>query len=277
MAPFERFIQTGLFLRGWSAKTPLIYRRAFASFQSLTGETTPSKSSLERWIIAMRKHGHTPAGVNIYIRAMNAFCSWAREEDLLPALLKLKQLKHNPKPVTPLSSVEIKVLMAHKPKRKTYQRTWIMIALMLDTGCRIDEVLGLKIESVDFDNLLLTVKGKGDKPRRIPFSAEMRKHLYRYVQRLTGQHLFGTANNTPVTYRNAHRNIRACFRAAGITGPHIHPHNLRHTFACSYIRNGGNVFTLSRILGHSSVTTTQTYLRGLQVEDLQHLSPLSGG
>jgi integrase len=48
-----------------------------------------------------------------------------------------------------------------------------MIVLMLDTGCRIDEVLNLKNEDVDFDNLLVTVLGKGNKMRRIPFKIEI--------------------------------------------------------------------------------------------------------
>ena len=52
---------------------------------------------------------------------------------------------------------------------------------LLDTGCRIDEVLSLRVEDCDMDNLLLTVNGKGRKQRRVPFSFELRRVLSRYV------------------------------------------------------------------------------------------------
>jgi integrase/recombinase XerD len=150
---------------------------------------------------------------------------------------------------------------------------------MLDTGCRIDEALNLTASDIDFDNLLLPVLGKGSKPRRIPFSIELRKHLWPYSQKASGPFLFGTRIGTRITYRNAYRNIKACCTHAGVEGQHVHPHNFRHTFACTFIRRKGSVFVLSRILGHSSITTTQTYLRGLQVEDFKEeharLSPLA--
>ncbi len=54
-----------------------------------------------------------------------------------------------------------------------------------------------------------------------------------------------------------------------ISGARVSFHTFRHTFALSYLRAGGNLFYLSRILGHTSVTTTEKYLQSLGVEDLQ--------
>jgi site-specific recombinase XerD len=70
--------------------------------------------------------------------------------------------------------------------------------------------------------------------------------------------------------------VKLC-AAMGITGEHVHPHALRHAFACSYIRQGGDIYRLSRILGHCSISTTQLYLRSMGVEHLAegHLSPLA--
>jgi integrase/recombinase XerD len=169
---FEQFIQGGLYLRNWSARTPLIYRRAFTSFQQSLQERPEAqepplaltKAQLETWIVGLRQRGLSPAGINIYIRAMNSFCSWLKENDHTTHTVKLKQFKAHPKPVTTFSEAEIRALLSNKPKRLTYQRTWILIVLMLDTGCRIDEVLNLVKNDIDFDNLLLTVKGKGSNP-----------------------------------------------------------------------------------------------------------------
>jgi integrase/recombinase XerD len=288
---FEQFVKAGLYLRGWSPKTASLYRQAFlcfTRFQESLGDSLESgsvrpdgltKAYLEAWVVWMRQNGRTPAGCNIYACVFNSFCSWLNEQGLLKEHIKLKKLKSFAPPVTVLTETEIRRLLATKPKRLTYLRTWVLIVLMLDTGCRIDEALNLKASDVDFDNLLLTVLGKGSKVRRLPFSPDLRKHLWPYSQKATGRFLFGTRTGTRITYRNAYRGIKACCKVAGIEGQHIHPHNFRHTFACTFIKRGGSVVMLSRILGHASITTTQTYLRGLQIEDFQEeharLSPLA--
>jgi integrase/recombinase XerD len=85
--------------------------------------------------------------------------------------------------------------------------------------------------------------------------------------------------NTPVTVRNFERDLKVLGAKLGISGVRFSPHTLRHTFACEYLRRGGNLEYLRRILGHSSILTTQKYLRSLGVADLQAahegLSPLT--
>lgn len=67
-------------------------------------------------------------------------------------------------------------------------------------------------------------------------------------------------------------------KRAGVVGPQIHPQAFRHCFAVTYIRRGGDIYRLSRLLGHASITTTQRYLRSMGVDTIneghQRLSPL---
>src|SRR5687767_7983346 len=180
---FEKFVRHGVYIKGWSTRTPDVYRRAYASLQQSLGDAPEgviTRTQLQAWVIFMRERGLTPAGINIDIRSMNSYLTWLHEEGIVKEHLKLKQIKSSLKPVTVFSEAEIKAVLSHKPKRLSYQRTWVMVALMLDTGCRIDEVLTLRKAAIDFDNVLITVTGKGSKVRRIPFSLEMRKHLFRY-------------------------------------------------------------------------------------------------
>ena len=71
-------------------------------------------------------------------------------------------------------------LLAVKPKRFDQWRLHALVCLLLDAGLRIEEALALRTRDVDFDNLLVTVFGKGRKERRVPFSFELRKVLFRY-------------------------------------------------------------------------------------------------
>jgi site-specific recombinase XerD len=161
-------------------------------------------------------------------------------------------------------------------------RTHTAALLILDGGYRISEVLALPYEAVDFDNLAVKVRGKGGKHRLVPLSAEMRKKLFRFAGKRSGPGVlvFGTRRNTLVTVRNFERDLKVIGEKLGITGVRFSPHTLRHSFAACYLKNGGNLFYLSKILGHSTVKTTERYLQSLQIGDLQavydRLSPMAG-
>jgi integrase/recombinase XerD len=181
------------------------------------------------------------------------------------------------------SDADIKALLTWRPTTLTQWRLAAVVQTLLDTGCRINEVLTLRAADVDFENLLMLVDGKGSKQRKVPFSIELRKTLWRYKQLrerqvgpLTG-YMFCCRHGQRIAYRNMYRDIINLCTEVGIT-KRVHCHLARHTFACHFMKNGGSIYTLSRILGHSSVTTTQTYIRGLGVEDFKEeharLTPL---
>jgi integrase/recombinase XerC len=137
----------------------------------------------------------------------------------------------------------------------------------------------LERAKVDFDALTLTVMGKGSKERVVPFSHVCRKILFRYVaQEHQGRLLFGTRTGSRLSYRNAYRAIQGICVRAGVKAD-VHPHAFRHTFAAAFVKAGGDVFRLSRFLGHSALSTTQLYLRSLGTAELarneQRLSPLA--
>jgi site-specific recombinase XerD len=129
-------------------------------------------------------------------------------------------------------------------------------------------VLGLRRERVDFDNLLMTIKGKGDKERIVPFSPELNKTLYRYDQKNKYSQVwfFPTTTGNRMTYQNFAKEWRALCKDIGLEYRSFH--KLRHNFGLNFIRQGGDISELRRLLGHASIITTQIYVN-LQTEDLQ--------
>jgi integrase len=82
-------------------------------------------------------------------------------------------------PGLPTFSIEdVQKIMRHKPKGFYDVRLHVFILTLMDTGCRSGEAMGLRWPDVDFDNLLLKLHGKGAKDRLVPFSFELRRHLY---------------------------------------------------------------------------------------------------
>lgn len=217
----------------------------------------------------------------MYIRTINSFLSWLAEEGKLQSKLHLKLLPNPTKPIKGLTDQEIRSLLSFRPKGFTELRTWTLVNLLLDTGVRIDEALGILVNNVDLDNLVFRVKGKGNKERVVPLSLDLRKLVFRWTQKSHHSYLFATRNGSRLSYRNTYRDIKVLCAKAGVVGEHVHPHAFRHCFAVTYIRKGGDIYRLSRILGHTSISTTQIYLRSMGIEQIgenhSSLSPLSRG
>lgn len=281
---FQGFLKHGRFLRNWSSKTVRSYQQAFSSFQqSLShngcdplpapGAAGVSKAQLEAWVVSMRSRGMSPGGCNVYIGAINSFCSWLAAEGRLEKPIHLKLLQQTKTVIDTFSEAHVRAILGFKPKTFIELRLWTLIQTLLDTGCRIEELLTVKDSNVDFNNMLLTVMGKGSRERKVPFSTELRKTLFRFSQ-LKGKRgirpavFFCTKSGGRLSYWNIYRDIRLFCRQLGIAGPRLSPHTFRHTFATNFLRRGGDIYKLSRIMGHTDIRTTMRYLH-LSPEDLR--------
>jgi integrase/recombinase XerD len=224
----------------------------------------------------MRQRGCAPGGINVQLRSINSFLSWAHENEHTAERLRVKLLKAERKVITTFRDPDFKKITTFKPQGINQRRAWTLVMLLLDTGLRIEELLGLERSKVRLDDLILQVMGKGSKERMVPMSPEGRKVLYRFMQTTSGRFVFTTRGGLRVAYRNAYRDIKALMARIGVVAS-CHPHAFRHAFAVNYIRKGGDIYRLSRILGHTNITTTQLYLRSLSVEHLleSHTSPLT--
>jgi integrase/recombinase XerD len=123
----------------------------------------------------MREKGLKPTGCNSAIRAINAYLKWSGSPH------RLLYLKEDQRVLPTFTLPDIKKLLSYKPKNFYEHRLHLIILVLLDTGCRIHEVLSLRASDCDLDNLLFTVTGKGRKQRKIPFSFELRRHLSRFL------------------------------------------------------------------------------------------------
>ena len=138
------------------------------------------------------------------------------------------------------------------------------ITVLLDTGIRIAELASVKTEHIDID--ALTVDGKVGQ-RRVPLSPEARQALMRIAAPMgpvfrvsKGARGATKRDPKPMATGTLKLRVRQCFADAGITGRKVGPHTLRHTFATMYLRAGGDIYRLQRILGHTKVTQTMVYL-----------------
>lgn len=263
---FDRFLQERTYLKGVSPETLRYYRWVRRAFAEILAQ--PTKAGMLSVIQKLLTRGVSAISVNTYLRGFRAYINWLHQEGHLKEIFKVRLLKAEQKIIETLSPEQVNRILRHSPKGTNEKRILTFICLCLDTGLRLSEGLSLTKDSIDFDNLVIKVKGKGSKYRLVPFSIEGRKILFRYVAQQKTHFLFATRSGNAISKRNCGRDMDTLGGKLGFEG-RFSPHVLRHTFACEYLRRGGNLEYLRRILGHSSLTTTQKYLRSLGVEDLQ--------
>lgn len=250
----SQFIEERRFLKNVTTKTEAWH--AHALLKAFGGCST--EADYKQRIVELRQRGVSAISVNSWLRSVNAYLKWSN------AGFKLPRLKEDQKILATFSADQVTKLLAYKPKSKTLQRAQVLAGLLLDTGLRIAEALALRRSDVDLDNLLLTTMGKGRKERKVPISLEGRRRLYLHFRGGNAVYVFSTRIGSPLSIRNAQRDLRNLCRRAGITGVRCSPHTLRHSMACRYLKSGGNLEYLRRILGHSSILITQRYLQSIQ-------------
>ena len=147
-----------------------------------------------------------------------------------------------------------------------------MIDLLADTGIRLRELLSLQVSQVDLrGRRLREVLGKNGKVEDIHYSDPMRRLLQQYLSargNLATSELFVSIDGRPLSRRTFQQRLKRYGSEAGIHDVRVSPHTLRHTFAKHWILNGGDPYTLQKILRHSSMDMVQKYYR-LWAHELQ--------
>ena len=272
---FAQFIKEKRYVANLSERTIHSYEKhVFKRWMKYIGEM-PTKTNLTQFIVKMREDGLSPTTCNITIRSFNSFLSWLSENG--HEKLRMQQLKAEKKIMKTFSEDQMKVLLSWRPDKSRNQiRLYVLMCILADTGIRISEALSLELENVDWNNLLLKVKGKGNKERIVPMSIELRKVLHRYVHKqryskFMSPYLLCTSTGLQMSYQNSVREFMKTVRSLDFDYFEGCFHAFRRFFGKNYLKNGGNLVYLQRLFGHTNIATTKMYLEDIDQEDLQRV------
>jgi integrase/recombinase XerD len=151
MSKFDQFTKERLYLNNVSPRTIEWHKQ---SLKWLRVEE-PSEADLRAVVLRMREAGLKASSVNCRLRSINAYLKWSGSP------LKVPKLKEPVNVLATYSQKDITAFAAWKPKRDCKRRLQTLVLMLADTGCRISELLTLHWEDVNFDDLLVTVRGKG--------------------------------------------------------------------------------------------------------------------
>ncbi len=224
------------------------------------------------YVIYLKEHLKNDVSINAYLRDLITTLRFLMKGDYMPSF-KMHGIKVDKAPVETYTDDELRILLK-KPNVKKCSfieyEAWAISCLLFSTGIRQHSLMELKIKDLDIDHALLNVRvTKTRKPLMIPLNRSMfhiLKDFLKYRQYKTNEdwlfcNVYGQKLTKATSYRMIYEyNHRRNIQTTGL-------HRYRHTFAKQWVMNGGDVVTLSKLLGHSNLNTTQNYIN-LLVSDL---------
>lgn len=210
--------------------------------------------------------------INILV-CLSSLWTWAEKELRIPHVVRgISRPRWNPPAIEPLTRLEITALLAacdrlaqwstrtgkraSPGQRSTSLRDRAIILTLLDAGLRASELTALLIRDLDEKTGRIHIRhGKGDKARILYLGDASRRAIWKYLASRPGapksEPLFITRNGEALDTDNLRNMLERCAERAGVDD--VHPHRFRHTFAITFLRNGGNVLEFQAMLGHASV------------------------
>lgn len=222
-----------------------------------------------RWDDSDRRQALRPTSARFYFDYLHAFFEFVVAESALPVspMAQLRRPVSRADQVQPFTTEQIQALRDAARKSKSRRRDEALLLFLLDSGARASEVCGLRIRDLDLTSRRCTVLGKGNKHRTVHFGGQTTKALWALLRDQPGDPdapLFrADGGHTPgegLTRSGVLQIIRRLGRSAGLEAVRCSPHTFRHTFACSFLRAGGNVFSLKELLGHTTLSMVNRYV-----------------
>ncbi|MBR1457383.1 MAG: tyrosine-type recombinase/integrase [Oscillospiraceae bacterium] len=215
-----------------------------------------------------------PSYVNDNLKAVKVLCAYAYKEKYVDHLIteNIKNVKEPKALIHPFSTEEIKKMIAFYHGSSYIEiRNKLILMILFDTGIRINELIEMREEQIQ-DSYFI-IYGKGRKERIVPKNPLVSKTLIKYMTakakyfqcRRAEDYLFLSKNGKRLNGQAVNKFMKDCAKAVGVRSMvRVSPHTCRHTFAQQQIKNGLDLYSLSRLLGHESVAITQRYLESIQ-------------
>ncbi|MFE8695966.1 tyrosine-type recombinase/integrase [Cytobacillus sp. FJAT-53684] len=236
-------------------------------------------------ILYMKNYkGNRVVSINTRLRALRSIFNFLCNHKHIPhnPMENIKLLKDRKRVIPTFSKEQLNKLF-RQPDLTTFTgvRDYTIMLLMLETGIRVNELAGLSLIDIRWeDNLIVIRNAKSYRERLVPIQNDMKQQLKKYIAirgYVESEGLFVTVDGTKLSKRGIQQRIIKYGEMAKIQGVRCSCHTFRHTFAKLSVQQGANIFELQTILGHSSMEIVKTYVNlfGTDVRDSHRkFSPL---
>lgn len=200
------------------------------------------------------------------LRSLRAFFNWAKGRGIIDEspMKYIRISKPSSRELETFSREQIRELL-QQPDIETFVgfRDYVIMIVLLETGIRLRELTDINIHDIRWQDSQILVRGKNGDDRLVPFQQQTRRVLRSYLK-VRGDSftdaLFISRDDDRISRKAVQDRIAKYGRMANIKNVRCSPHTFRHTFAKMSVRNGADIFTLQKILGHKSLEMVRVYV-----------------
>ncbi len=252
------------------------YRQSYTQFYKFFDPDTPiseiDEEAYKRYVLHLCATLNNDVSINSYLRDLITTLHFLMNEGYIPHF-KMKAIKVDKSHIETYNEQELRILLK-KPNMKkcsfTEYQCWVMTNFLFSTAVRQRSLMNIKVKDLDFDNNVVYVNvTKNRKPLIVPLNHTMVNILTEYLKyrhhKTDEDYLFCNVFGQQLVRSTCYHMLYEYNKRRGVETTGIHRY--RHTFAKQWILSGGNVVSLSQLLGHSSLDITQNYIH-LLVSDI---------
>jgi integrase/recombinase XerD len=259
----EKFIND-LQSKNRSVSTILAYRKDVEQLIEVTKDKeidAVTTKEIDKFKEKLAGDGYTAKSISRKINAIKSFFRFAKANDYAKTdpSLSVAHPKYEVKTPRVLTKIEYRAL---RDTSREDTRMAAIIELLLQTGMRIGELARLEIKDINFDKKLITIRVyQSQSSRRVPLNDAAKKALKKYLDqrpKSKNQNFFLTKTGNQFLVRNIRSAVNRYFKIAGIKNARVN--DLRNTFIVQQLKAGVPLVTVSKIVGHKRISTTEKYL-----------------
>lgn len=259
-----QFIEERIAMR-YSPHTIRDYGVTYKKFLACIGDIDIGAVSKQHIVQFMASQSNVSAKtLRNYHADLSALWQWAIQQGGCSEnpVRQIKAPVAEKKTILPFSKIEIFSILEAANRSSNPLQNRAIILLLLDTGIRASELCNLTINDLNSVTNHILIFGKGKKERVIPISKNtfnaIEEYLRQRKQKTPNSPLFAKTNGKSLDRVLLGRILARLGTEAGVS--RVFPHRFRHTFAIQFLRNGGNIYSLQKILGHSTLDMVKRYL-----------------
>ena len=236
-------------------------------------ELTDVTTNLIRLHLATLAQTLSPVTVKIHYMALHSFFTFLYREGIMNknVMSNIERPKVPKTEIKAFSKDDINKLLTVFDKSKFIgYRNYVITCTLFATGIRRSELLNIKKNDIRFDSYMIKVMGKGAKFRNIPMTENLRVLLLKYIRvrqeyisvkkLYDSQYFFINKQGNKLSSNSLTNLYEDIAKEENMKDVRVSPHTFRHTFAKFFLLNGGDVFTLQKMLGHSDLSITKRYV-----------------
>ncbi len=261
MEHIEKFLNYLKYQKNFSDHTIKNYKIDLKEFYEFASNKKIDTELIRKYLKKLFEKKYKSTTISRKVSSLKSYFKYLESENIIDE--SPVNLISNPKIEKTLPNFlnydDLEKLLNYPDQNNKYGlRDALILEMLYSSGCRVSELVNIKIKDIDFKERKILILGKGNKERYVFYGSKCEGLLNKYMMKENHEYLFTNKHGNKLNERTVRKITTENARKAGLN-VHVTPHTLRHTYATHLLNDGADLKSVGDLLGHENLSTTQIY------------------